>query len=35
MNFNKNETYGKKFYHLGPERDNVLFIHLKKIKQQL
>ena len=25
-----NETYGKKFYHLGPERDCSLFIDLKK-----
>ena len=31
----QNNTYGKKFYHLGPERDNSLFEGLEKNKRSL
>ena len=31
----KNNTYGKNFYHLGPKKDNSLFVGLEKNKKNL
>ena len=35
MNSLKNNEFGEKFYHLGPQRDDSLFFDLKKIKLHL